>query len=156
MVKPLAVVRPRDTAQIATPNSPGCNGALQQTGEILRELARQTGRSAHDIRDRVAAIQADSEGAVGGITRITELIRSVADTQTSVAGAVEQQAATAAEMNRGIKEAASGVVQISSNIVGVAQAARSTSSGIIDNQRAAQGLAETSSELAGLVSRFTV
>ncbi len=122
----------------------------------VKELARQSGRSAGDIRNRVASIQADSQGAVAGITRIAELIREVADAQTSVAAAVEQQAVTAAEMTRGINEAASGVGQISSAIIGVADAAQSASSGVTDSQRAAQGLAETSSELASLVSRFTV
>jgi len=57
-------------------------------------------------------------------------------------------------MSRNVSEAARGSGEVAQNIQGVAQAAQSTSQGATDSQRAAQNLAEMSTHLRELVSRF--
>ena len=57
-------------------------------------------------------------------------------------------------MARNIGEAANGSGEITKNIVGVAEAAKSTSHGAGDSQKAAHELAQMSSELKELTARF--
>ena len=53
-----------------------------------------------------------------------------------------------------MNEAATGTNEISTNITGVADAARLTTEGVQQSQQATSELARMSSELTGLVSTF--
>jgi methyl-accepting chemotaxis protein len=57
-------------------------------------------------------------------------------------------------MSRNVAEAAMGSTEIAQNIVGVATAAQTTSSGVSQSQEAAQELAQLSTELQRLVGEF--
>ncbi|HEY7134908.1 MAG TPA: PAS domain-containing methyl-accepting chemotaxis protein [Acidimicrobiia bacterium] len=104
----------------------------------VKELANETARATEDISRKIEAIQAASGEAVGAIGRIAEIIAQIHDLQTTVAGAVEEQAATTNE--------------ITSNITGVATAAGETSSATTTIQDAAAELSERASELNRIVS----
>ncbi|WP_328472484.1 methyl-accepting chemotaxis protein [Actinoplanes sp. NBC_00393] len=122
----------------------------------VKDLAQETARATEDISRRVEAIQADTEGAVDAIEKITAVIARISDFQTTIASAVEEQTATTAEMNRSVSEAATGTGDISRSITGVAQAAQNTSQGVSETQHAISDLARMSTDLSGLVSRFRV
>jgi methyl-accepting chemotaxis protein len=122
----------------------------------VKELAKQTARATEDISKKIAAIQADTKGAVQAIGTISEIIGRVNDISATIATAVEEQSATTSEMSRNVAEAAKGSGEVSKNIMGVAQAAQSTSSGATESQKAAQHLALMSTELRGLVAQFKV
>ncbi|WP_229074541.1 methyl-accepting chemotaxis protein [Actinoplanes sp. DH11] len=122
----------------------------------VKDLAQETARATEDISRRVEAIQADTEGAVDAIGRISDVIARISDFQTTIASAVEEQTATTAEMNRSVSEAATGTNDISRSIVGVAEAAQSTSQGVAETQQAIAELARMSTDLNTLVSRFRV
>jgi methyl-accepting chemotaxis protein len=120
----------------------------------VKDLAQETARATEDIGRRVKAIQDDTRGAVAAIEQISEIVDRINDYQTTIASAVEEQTATTNEMARNVAEAAAGSTEIAANIMGVAQAAETTSSGIDDSQRAAGELARLSSELQVLVGQF--
>jgi methyl-accepting chemotaxis protein len=120
----------------------------------VKELAKQTAKATEDISQRVAAIQSDSKGAVQAIGTISGIIGQVNDISAIIAAAVQQQSATTLEMARSVTEAAKGSGEVARNIVGVAQAAQSTSSGASESNIAAQDLAKLSTQLRELVSRF--
>jgi methyl-accepting chemotaxis protein len=120
----------------------------------VKDLAQETARATEDISQRVAAIQADTGGAVTAIEEITRVIARISDFQTTIASAVEEQTATTAEMNRSVSEAATGTNDIAQNITGVAEAARMTTEGVQQSQQATAELARMSAELTGLVSTF--
>ena len=101
------------------------------------------------------AVATDAKGAVAAIGTITVVIREINDISATIASAVEEQAATTAEMGRNIEAAARGSSRIASNITGVATAAQSTSSGVQNAQLAARELSEIAVTLEELVSRFT-
>ena len=122
----------------------------------VKDLAQETAKATEDISKRIEAIQADTSGAVEAIGRISDIIGRIDDYQTTIASAVEEQTATTNEMSRSVGEAATGSTEIAANIVGVAQAAASTTEGVGDSQRAASDLAQMSTELDVLVRRFTV
>ncbi|BEL09260.1 methyl-accepting chemotaxis protein [Actinoplanes sichuanensis] len=124
-------------------------------GEV-KELAQETARATEDVTSRVAAIEADTARAVTAIDAISARIAQVNDYQTAIAAAVEEQAATTAEMARNISEAAGGSRDIADGIGTVNGAMRSTRDSVAVSHRAADELTATAQRLTGLVGRFTV
>jgi len=120
----------------------------------VKELAKQTANATEDISRKIEAIQADASAAVTAIESITEVIGQVNNISGTIATAVEEQSATTSEMSRNVAEAAKGSGEVTQNIQGVAQAAESTSHGATDSMKAAKNLAEMSTRLRELVSRF--
>jgi len=122
-------------------------------GEV-KELAQETARATEDISRRVAAIQADTDAAVGAIGQISTIVGSINDFQSTIASAVEEQTATTQEINRSVAEAATGSGEIAANIAGVADAADLTAQGVAESQGAVHELARMSVELRSLVGQF--
>jgi methyl-accepting chemotaxis protein len=122
----------------------------------VKELAKQTAKATEDISRKIEAIQTDTKSAVGAIAQISGVIGQVNDISNTIATAVEEQNATTNEMARNVGEAAKGSNEITKNISGVAEAARSTTIGASDSTKAAEALARMSSELSGLVQKFTI
>jgi methyl-accepting chemotaxis protein len=122
----------------------------------VKELAQETARATEDISTRVAAIQADTAGAVDAIGRISTVIAEINDFQATIAAAVEEQTATTDEMNRNVAEAAAGTRDITADIGGLASGTQETSTRVADAQAAAADLARMSAELQQAVARFQV
>jgi methyl-accepting chemotaxis protein len=119
-------------------------------GEV-KELAKETAKATEEIGSRIAAIQEDTSDAVGAIGEIEQVIARIADMQTTIASAVEEQTATTNEIGRNVAEAARGSAEIAENIVSVAQAARETSEGTARTQRATEELGQVAASLRALV-----
>ena len=122
----------------------------------IKELAKETARSTEDIEKRVESIRKSTQVSVDAIGEISGIISRINDISTTIASAVEEQAATTTEMSRNLGEAARGSTEIAGNISGVAQATKSTSKGATDIQAAAKDLYRTASDLQALVSQFKV
>jgi methyl-accepting chemotaxis protein len=122
----------------------------------VKELAKQTAKATEEISQKIEAIQGDTKAAVGAIGEITVVINQINDISNAIASAVEEQTVTTNEINRSMAEAAKGVGDISKNITGVAVAAKDTTEGANNTQKAAQELTQMASRLQGLVSRFAV
>ena len=122
----------------------------------VKELAKETAKATEDIGRRIEAIQNDTRGAIAAISRIDKIIQDIHQTQTTIAGAVQEQSATTQEMARNVAESAHGAAEIVNNIGAVSAAATSTSTGAADAQRAAVELARMATTLQGLVTKFRV
>jgi methyl-accepting chemotaxis protein len=122
----------------------------------VKELAKQTAKATEEISQKIGAIQEDTKGAVEAIAAISGVINHISDISNTIATAVEEQSATTNEMSRNVSEAATGSGAISANISGVAQAAQSTSSSAHQTQKAAADLAQVSTGLRRLVSKFKI
>jgi methyl-accepting chemotaxis protein len=122
-------------------------------GEV-KELAKETAKATEEIGQRIEAIQADTAGAVGAISRIAEVIGRINDIQTTIASAVEEQTATTNEIARSVTEAAAGANGIAEDVTQVANAAADTRQGTRDTLDAATELGSTAGNLKDLVSRF--
>lgn len=116
----------------------------------VKELAKETARATEDISRKIETIQKDTTGAVESIRRIGVVIAEINDISNTIATAVEEQTATAAEMSRNVGEAAKGTAEIARNITSVAQAAQNTSQGAGNCQEAASELARMATELQQL------
>jgi len=121
----------------------------------VKELAKQTAKATEDIGRRIEAIQGDTKGAVKAIEEIGEIINQINDISNSIASAVEEQTVTTNEIGRSVTEAAKGVDDIAKNIGGVAVAAKNTTQGANDTQKASQELSQMAAQLQGVISKFT-
>ncbi|HZU32817.1 MAG TPA: methyl-accepting chemotaxis protein [Candidatus Angelobacter sp.] len=108
-------------------------------GEV-KELARETAKATEDIRQKIEAIQADTKGAIDGISEISKIVAQISDIQNTIASAVEEQTATTNE--------------ITHNISGMAMAAKSTTEGAEYTNKAAGELARLATKLQSLVQQF--
>lgn len=122
----------------------------------VKDLARLTVRSSEEIDKKLNAIQADAGAAATAISEISGIIEKLNELATSVAAAVEQQAVTSNDIGRSLTEAATGASDIARNIMGVADAAGSTSQGAAATQQSAEELAQLSAQLLALTQRFTL
>ena len=75
-------------------------------GEI-KDLAQQTAKATEDIRERIAAIQSSTRGAVADIGKIVSRIDEIRCTVTEATTAIEDQAGTIRDVAGGIVQAAS-------------------------------------------------
>jgi methyl-accepting chemotaxis protein len=122
-------------------------------GEV-KELAQQTARATEDVTTRVAAIRADTDGAVQAIQAITDAIDRVSDFQRAIAAAVEEQTATTDEMRRSVSSAAGGSGAIATSIDGVTESVASARRAVESSRHAADLLNSNAVTLTGLVGRF--
>ena len=120
----------------------------------VKELAKETARATEDISQKIVAIQEDTKGAVRAIGEIGTVISQINDIQNTIASAVEEQSATTTEISRNLAEAAKGAVEITQNVTGVAGAARTTTEGAGQTEKAAQKLEKMAADLDAMMSRF--
>lgn len=120
----------------------------------VKELAKQTAKATEDIGRKIEAIQADTKGAVDAINQIGTIISQINDIQSTIASAVEEQTATTAEISRNVNEAAIGSREIAQNVMGVTQAAQSTTAGAGNTKSSADELARMVIELQKLVTKL--
>ncbi|TIC82894.1 methyl-accepting chemotaxis protein [Nocardioides sp. GY 10127] len=120
----------------------------------VKELAVETSRATDDIARRVEAIQADTSGAVTAIEQIVGVIGRIADYQTTIAAAVEEQTATTGEISRNIGGAASGSTDIARNMEMVSRSSEHTAAAASMTQEAAGELSKVAQEMRDLVGRF--
>ncbi|GEM_PF-4439003 len=122
----------------------------------VKALAQQTSDATEQIQTQIDAIQSDTRSAVTAITEINQLIDEVNGISTTIAGAVEEQSATAAEVTRSIQAVSDGTTNISSSITNVANTAGDTRSGAGEAQEAARHLKEIADRLNNLLAQFTL
>jgi hypothetical protein len=96
----------------------------------VEELAQEAARASDDITRRVGAIQADTEAAVGSISRIAEVVHAMNDHQLTIASAVDRQSATTRELTRSVAAAAEGAGSVSTTLTTVSADARDSASDV--------------------------
>ena len=85
----------------------------------VKELAQETAKATEDIARRVQAIQGDTGAAVTAIEEISAIVAQISDRQTTIASAVEEQAATTSDIARSVNDASRGSTEITSNMQAV-------------------------------------
>ena len=118
----------------------------------VKELAKETAKATEDISQKIEKIQSDTNHAVAAISEINGVINKISEFQETIASAVEEQTATTNEITRNIVEAAQGSTEIAQNILGVAEAARNTTLGASDTEKAAIELARMAASLQSTVA----
>jgi methyl-accepting chemotaxis protein len=122
----------------------------------VKDLATQTGEATENIREKIEAIQMDTQSAITAIGEISDVINRINDISSTIASAVEEQTATTNEIGRSVNEAARGTQEIASNISGVAEAAQNTTQGATDTENASKELSKMAAQLQNLVGQFQI
>jgi methyl-accepting chemotaxis protein len=134
----------------------------------VKTLATESNQASESIRAKIAAIQQSTDSTVETITRIREVIVHVTDYVTTIATAVEEQAAVTRDMARNTGEMASGLQRTTAEVHQASEAAQTiakdmtivttstreleTSSTHLKDQAVA--LTTMATELQQIVSRF--
>ena len=120
----------------------------------VKELAAETSRATDDIARKIQAIRGDASSAVDAIGEIRSVITRMSELQASVVAGLEEQTAATGEITRNLADGVRGASEITSNIGGVAQAARGTSAGAVDTKSAAEELSRMAAELRRVLGGF--
>jgi methyl-accepting chemotaxis protein len=122
-------------------------------GEV-KNLANQTARATDEIATQIGAVQGETGRAVAALRMVLDTIGRMDQIATTIAGAVEQQAAATAEIARNVEQAAHGTQDVSANIAGVTRAAGAAGAAARTVLQAAEGLAGDSQGLSIAVDGF--
>lgn len=122
----------------------------------VKALAAQTSGATEQIQTSIEAIQRDASQAVDAIAEISDLVVQVNEISTTIAGAVEQQSATSAEVSSRIQSVTHGTANISESIGGVARATGDATRGADATLASADHLSELANELSRVLHRFTL
>jgi methyl-accepting chemotaxis protein len=122
----------------------------------VKSLASQTAKATEEISAQVAAMQGATAEAVQAIESIGGTISAINEIATAIAFAVEQQGSATLEIARNVHEAAQGTGKVSSNILGVNQAAGKTGAAANQVLASAEQLSGQAAQLRADVDRFLV
>jgi methyl-accepting chemotaxis protein len=92
--------------------------------EEVKQLADRTARAAGDIGAQVGAVQDETRSAVDGLGRITGTLGSIAEAQTAIAAAVQQQRSAADRAADSVSRAAAGSARITEAVAELAEGQR--------------------------------
>ena len=120
----------------------------------VKELAKQTALATEEISGKVERIRLQTDAAIEAISSLAALITKINDISMTIAGAVEEQNATTAEISRSIVEAAQGGGAISASINAVSSVATNTAARAGDIRNSAKELETMASSLRELVEKF--
>ncbi|MEW6642981.1 MAG: methyl-accepting chemotaxis protein [Pseudomonadota bacterium] len=120
----------------------------------VKALASQTAKATDEISAQVASIQGATRTSVGAIEAITRTIGRVNEIAGAIASAVEEQGAATREIAHNVAEAARSTGEVSSNILGVDEAAKETGLAAGKVVEAASELSRNGDSLKDEVGRF--
>jgi methyl-accepting chemotaxis protein len=120
----------------------------------VKELARETARATEDIHRQIETIQGDARVAVAAIEEIGTIIRQINEHQGTIASAVEEQTATAAEMSRHVSDAANASAGIARDMASVAQTSRDVTETVSTFHQSSARLVELGNALRGIAGQF--
>jgi methyl-accepting chemotaxis protein len=102
----------------------------------VKELARETADATENIGQKIQAIQKSTGGAIHAIGEIVTIIDKVSSISVAIAGAVEEQSVTTAEMGRAAGAAANNTNGFESkikDIVNCSNIVSETASSLVEN-----------------------
>ena len=120
----------------------------------VKQLATQTARATEEISARIATVQKETGVAVTAIEEIAGQIRTMNETGTAIASAVEEQGAATREIARNVQEASRGTSEVTSNISGVTQASQATGAAATQMVQAVGELNQQASRLDSAAGEF--
>ena len=142
------------TASIEAARAGDAGRGFAVVANEVKELAAATGQATAEIVARVAEIRTDTRGTVEAIEQVIEIINRINDLQGNIAGAVEEQSITTADISRRISDVARSGVDITDIIDGVASGAERAAGGASETSAAAAELSRVAVELHELTARF--
>ena len=134
----------------------------------IKELAQQTAAATSEIKEKIAAIQGSTSGAVADIDQIVKVIREVNEIVMTIAAAIQEQSTVTQDIAGNIAQASSGVRDanmrvaqtasvsggIARDIAGVSTSVEQMASATSQVQTSAEQLSQLAEKLSHMVSEF--
>ena len=120
----------------------------------VKTLASQTAKATEEIGNQIAAIQGETDRAVGAIRSIGAVIEEIDRIAAAIAAAVEQQGTATAEIARNVQQAAAGTGEVDAAIAEVNAATAETADAVAALGASAAGLADNGETLRREVETF--
>ena len=120
----------------------------------VKTLANQTSRATDEISSQILEVQSAANNAADAIAAIVRTISDMDAISSTVALAVEQQAAATTEIARSIEQASCSTTEVSSNIADVSDAARTAGITAAEVLAAASELSRQAQDLRHEVESF--
>ncbi|MHC5652464.1 methyl-accepting chemotaxis protein [Stappia sp. ICDLI1TA098] len=120
----------------------------------VKELANQTAQATDEIGRKIGEIQSATNTTVDSISRIVHTIGTIQEASQSISAAVEQQGLATNEIAANTQLAASGADEVTQNIAGVSDAARTTGDASTQLMTLSRELSEQSNTLQNEVVDF--
>ena len=92
----------------------------------VKDLAGQTAKATEQISSQISEVQLSTQGAVGSIKQISEIIGEIDTISSSLASAIEEQSVVTQEIAQNVENAASGTQEVSSNMSNVSESVGET------------------------------
>jgi methyl-accepting chemotaxis protein len=130
----------------------------------IKELALQTAAATSEIKEKIAAIQGSTTGAVADIDKIVQVIREVNEIVMSIAAAIQEQSTVTQDIAGNIAQASSGVRDANTRVAQTSTVSGSIAKEIAElsgasgqtNSASAVALANLAEQLSQIVSKFKV
>jgi len=120
----------------------------------VKALATQTAKATEDISSQIAEVQLATKRAVDNVGAITAVMGEIDSFTATIATAVNQQNAAAAEITKNIRQAATGTAGVARGIAGTAAASDNTNRSADLVLNSASDLSRQAAELRSSVDRF--
>jgi methyl-accepting chemotaxis protein len=117
----------------------------------VKELAKETAQATEEIKERIETIQSKTAMAVSSIGEISDIIKQINESQTSIADSVEKQTLTCHTISRTLETTTQSSSEIAQNVSHVVEASDSTSRVVADAYQASRKLSDIAKELTSLV-----
>src|SRR5450631_30832 len=126
----------------------------------IKELAQQTAAATEDIKARIAGVQSSTSAGISKIETISHVIQEVNDIVSSIAAAIEEQAAVSkdvasniARASEGVKTAGEQVGQTATVSGSIAQAIAALSMAVTEIREGGAQVETSATELHGLATQ---
>ncbi len=120
----------------------------------VKSLAQQTAKATEDISSQIGLIQSATQNAVTAIQSITRLTEEVSKVASTIAAAVEQQSAAAAEITRNVHRTAETTQGMTTNIASVSRASTAAAATAMKVHETAGTLSQQSVQLTDETARL--
>lgn len=120
----------------------------------VKSLAGQTARATEEISAQIQEMQSAASGSAKAIASIGETIGKINEIVTTIAAAVEEQAAATREITRNVQHAAQGTQSMVASVDNVSKGATETGNIAALVQSAAKGLQGQARDLDSAVEAF--
>jgi methyl-accepting chemotaxis protein len=115
----------------------------------IKALAKQTSDATQQIKQQIEGIQASTGATIEEIREITRVIDQVNEIVTTIAKAIEEQAATTGEIGGNVMQAAQGITEVNENVAQTSAVSGDIASDISGVSGVIQEMSRSASEVNG-------
>lgn len=120
----------------------------------VKTLAEQTARATEDISQQVAGIQSATDGTVGAIKSISDIINEINDVSLAISASIEEQTSAVGEISRSTQEVSQGTQHVTDEIRNVQDGVEATGAASNQALAAAKELGEQANLLRKQAMEF--